>query len=218
MRSFNNLGIRAKLLGGFAAVLVLTGGVALFGIRGINAGEQRATTMYEQNVLGTHWANQALVWMVASGREQQTAILNAGNPEKLTGAIKQSREEMAAAQTANKEYHATLVSEGDEQQWAAAEAQIEGVIADREALLKKLEAGDVEGAKAAGAALAPKIAEMNKTVNSAIDDNLKQSKEIAAASTNAARSDRNTLLAMTAASALLGLGAGYFIARQIKGG
>ncbi len=215
MNWFNDLGIRTKLLSGFGVVLVLLGATAFMGIRQLNAAATRTANMHQQNVLGVHYVNQTMLWTVASGREQQGAILNAADPQKLADALKLGRDDMARAKDAATKYHETFANADDEKQWAVAEPQILTVLGAREAIFKQLEGGDLAGAKAAGAALAPKIAEMNKTVDAIVEANLGYSVTALKAANSATASARTLLIAIAIGAVIMGLGIGLYISRRI---
>ncbi|MBI2767513.1 MAG: MCP four helix bundle domain-containing protein [Chloroflexi bacterium] len=217
MSWFNNLGLQAKLMTLSGLLLVMMAIVAVIGVKELNAAANRADAMQQQNVLGTHWANQTFAWVVASGREQQSAILNAEDAQKRAASIALGREEMGKAQDALKEYRKTFINAADEKAWAEVEKQVGAVIADREALFKQLESGDIAGAASAGALLAPKITEMNKTLDGVINANLDAGEATRKAADAAAASSRTLLIGITIFAVVVGLALSIYLARSISG-
>ena len=209
------LNLRAKLLGGFSAVIVLLIVVAVTGITRLSQAAQRTADMYQQNVLGVQYAGLVNQNMIASGREEAKANLQ-GPGQSRNDLIKQSRDEMAAARKAIEDYKVTFASAEDEQQWSGVAAKVEKVMAGRESILKALGAGDDASASALRTALAGDVADMNKALveTAQFNSDLAQGSKDNAASR--ARSSRTLLIGLTVLAAVIGLGVGFWLARSIS--
>ncbi len=216
MSWFNNLKIQVKLLSAFAVVLVLTSIVAAVGVVRLNELSERSSTMFQQNALGLQHSNQVYGHMVTSGREQQTALLNANDPAKRSAAIEASRDEMKRAEESMIAFRETLDSAEAAASWKTAEDQVYAVIETRTRMLDLLDKGEVDAARKAAEPLGPMIAEMNKSVDERIQYNLDAAENAATANSDAASSARVLVLAVTAVTILIGLVVAFSIALRVK--
>jgi methyl-accepting chemotaxis protein len=215
---FNNLKIQVKLMAGFAVVLVLTAVVATLGVVKLNSAAQWTQDGYQFDTLGVRSAQDVLINMVASGREQQSAILFASDQAKRDSYIQQAKDEMTAAQKSLQDYHASFQDETSQAAWVVVEEKVNAVITARLALLDKVAKGDQEGATKDAAVLAPMITDMNKTVNGVIENNVSSAGIDAAAAASSASSARTLLISVTVVAALIGLGVAFYLSRQVKAG
>ncbi|MGE3076191.1 MAG: methyl-accepting chemotaxis protein [Dehalococcoidia bacterium] len=215
MSWFNNLGIQVKLLTGFALVLALAAIVAAVGVFRLNQLAQRSEDAYHYDTLGLQYANQVNRHMIASGREQQTALLNT-DPEKRAAAIDLSRQGMEDAKQALADYHVAIESPADAERWAAVEEKVASVSAGRTELLDLLEKGDVEGAKAAAAPLGPQIAEMNTLIDETVAEKLAEAQTSADSNKSAASSARVLVIGMTVLAVAIGVAVAFYISRRMK--
>jgi methyl-accepting chemotaxis protein len=214
---FNNLNIKVKLLASFACVLALTAVVAAVGILKLNSAAQSTQNGYRFDTLGVQHAEDVFRNMVASGREQQSAILFAADEAKRDSLLQQGKDEMTEAQKALEDYHQAFSGEQDKKDWAGVEEKVNAVIAARLALFDKVAKGDSAGATKDAAALAPMIADMNKAVDAVIEHNVAQAKGSADAAASSASSARMLLIGVTVVAAVIGLGVGFYLARSVSG-
>lgn len=217
MNWFNNLSIQVKLLTAFGAVLVLTGIVAGVGILRLNELADRSADAYTLDTLGLQYANQVNRNMIGSGRDQQTAILNAMDPEKRDAAIASSLAQMEAAKEAMANYHVAFESAEDEEHWLMIEGLVDDVAAGRAALFEQLQAGNVAGATAAAGELGPAIAEMNAEIDATIAHKLEMAQHAADANEAAATSARTLVLIVSGVAAAIGLAMAIWLSRRVKG-
>ena len=204
-----------KILGAFAAVLVLMAAVAVMGIVQLNSAASRTAHMYRENVLGVQFALETNTNMIASAREEKRAFL-AQDTAKRTTLIAQSRDRMAKAKQSLEAYHVTFATQADRDQWAAIEVQVNKVIASREQVLKLLEGDDIVGATLAASAMEQEIA----TMNAALTESGQFNADIALASREAAKSaassSRTVLIGLSLVATVIGLGLGVWLARSIS--
>ncbi|MCC6388516.1 MAG: MCP four helix bundle domain-containing protein [Dehalococcoidia bacterium] len=216
MKHLSDLSIRLKLFGAFGLVVALIVVIAFLGTRALGTSADRADDLYHQGLLGVHYADQTLTYAAISGREQQTAVLNAANAEKRDAAIAKSRDAMASALEATANFHETVSNAAERDSWNTAEAQIIEVFRDRETLLKALENGQVEAAVAQAAVLNPKIQAMNASVEAAISAKSAGAQETQVRIEVAAGAARLQLIGATVIAAILGLAVAFFISRKLK--
>ncbi len=216
MSWFNNLKIQTKLLAGFSLVLVLTGVVAVVGMLRLNQLATHSEDAFAFDTLALQYANQVNRYMVGSGREQQTAMLSANDAQKRAAAVDASQEQMANATKALQDYHVAIQDDADAAAWAQVEEKVNQVIAGRTALLRQLDAGDVDAARKAAEPLAPLTSEMNKLVDDVVAQNLESARANADANQSAASSARTLLLITTGIAVVLGLSVAFFVSRRIK--
>lgn len=216
MNWFNNLSIQVKLLAAFGAVLVLTGIVAAVGILRLSELADRSADAYTLDTLGLQYANQVNRNMIGSGRDQQTALLNAADPERRDAAIASSMAQVETAREAMANYHIAFESAEDEAHWLTVEGMVNEVAERRAALFEQLRAGDVAAATAAAAELGPVIAEMNTEVDATIAHKLEMAQHAAEANETAAASARTLVLVVTGVAVALGLATAFWISRRIK--
>ena len=217
MNWFNNLSIQVKLLAGFGAVLLLTGIVAAVGILRLAELADRSNEAYTFDTLGLQYANQVNRNMIGSGRDQQTAILNAMDPAKRDAAIASSLAQMEAAKQAMADYHIAFESAEDEEHWLLVEGMVNDVVAGRTALFEQLTAGNVTGATEAAGSLGPVIAEMNAEIDATIAHKLEMAAHAAETNESAAASARTLVLVVTCVAIALGLAMAIWLARRVKG-
>lgn len=211
------LTIQTKLLGGFGLVLLMMAVVALVGVTRLNQGATNTRNLYEQTTLGIKYALLTNENMIASAREEKRAFLTPVGADR-NALIKQSRDEMSAAEKAMTDYHSTYASPEDEVQWKQVEALVTPVIAQRVKVLDLLAVGDDTQAKAQAAAMSTSITEMNKALSETADFNDKLAEDAAHAAAAAANQARTIMLATTAIAIAIGLGLGFWLARGIAGG
>ena len=89
------LGIRAKLVAGFGAVLVLLGLVGIVGISSLAEVSDLSTDLYELHTLGLGHIMQANIDLIASGRAEKNAVL-ASDPKLVEKHAASSRDSLAA--------------------------------------------------------------------------------------------------------------------------
>jgi len=216
MRVFMNSSLRVKLYGSFGFLVLLLAGVAWLGASALSASAGRAHDLYRQDLLGVHYADEVLTYAALSGREQQTALLNAKDATKRDAAIAAARQAMASATESATSYHSTFIDDADAAAWGAIEKQIAEVFQERERVLKTLEGGDLEGALSQATASAAKVRAMNDAVEAAIELNTKQADRDSAAVADASASARTQLIGATLIAAVLGLAVAFFISRKLK--
>ncbi len=216
MNWFNNLSIQVKLLAAFGAVLILTGIVAAVGVLRLGELADRSAEAYTLDTLGLQYANQVNRNMIGSGRDQQTAILNAADPEKRDAAIAASLAQVETAKEAMANYHVAFESAEDEEHWLMIEGLVNDVAAGRAALFEQLKAGDIAGATAAAGQLGPAIAEMNAEIDATIAHKLEMAQHAADANESAAASARTLVLIVTGAAIAIGLAMAIWLSRRVK--
>jgi methyl-accepting chemotaxis protein len=216
MKWFNDLSIQVKLMSSFGLVLALTAVIAIMGIMRLQQASDRTASMYRENVLGVQYALQTNSLMIASAREEKRAFLTP-DETKRAELIEASRQEMEDARTAMANYHVTFASQADADQWAAVEAQVEGVITSREEVLTLLANGDVEAASAAAGAMTEAIGAMNTALDETGAFNAQIADDSRAAAASAASSARNMMVAITIVAVVIAMAVAFYIARSLKG-
>lgn len=211
------LSIRLKLLGGFAAVLVLTGLVAFVAVTRLNQAATRTEDMYTQNVLGVQYALLTNQNMIASAREEKRAFLTPPGPDRIA-LIEQSRGQMDAALTAMKDYEVTFASEEDRAQWEEVRTPVETVVAQRLAVLDLLAEGRDDEARLAAAEMFATINPMNAALTEAGEFNASIAGQAVESASSSAAAARTILLLTSLAAIGIGLGIGYWLARSISRG
>ncbi len=99
------LTIRTKLLGGFAAVLVLLGVVAWVSIRDLGHMVHNTDEMYSKQVIGLNHIMQAIIDLVARGRAEKNMILAETDAEivrhhdSMIAFLENAREELVLFET-----------------------------------------------------------------------------------------------------------------------
>lgn len=209
--------LRTKLLGSFAIVLALSAIVGAVGIYQLNAAANRTDDLYRQNALGIEFALTVDQDMTASAREEAKAALAGAGSQQRKDLVQQSRDEMAGAKKSLEDYKATFASADDATQWAGVTTKVNAVIADRETVLKSLEASDDVAAATKRTAMSAGIKEMNTALAETAQFNAdlaKQSKDAAAAASSSART---LLIGLTLVAMVLGFGIAWVLARSIAG-
>ncbi|MFN8508417.1 MAG: methyl-accepting chemotaxis protein [Dehalococcoidia bacterium] len=211
-----NLSLRVKLYSSFGFLVLLLAAVAWLGASALDASAGRAHNLYRQDLLGVHYADEVLMYAALSGREQQTALLNAKDAAKRDAAIAAARQAMTSATESATLYHETFIDDADAAAWATIEKQIADVFQERDRLLKTLESGDLDGALTQAGASTAKVRAMNDAVEAAIEVNQKQADRDSAAVASASTSARTQLVGATVIAAVLGLAVAFFISRKLK--
>ncbi len=209
------MGIHAKLLGGFAAVLIITGIVAFIGYTDLSAASTRQTIAYEKNLLSVLRAAETNIGMISSAREEKRAFLTAAG-EARNKLIVQSRAEMQDAAKAGKLYEQTYMNDDDRVQWEAAMAGVRGVTTTREQVLQLLEKGQDAEAKTTAAGMSDAIDKMNSSLDKAATLNAEAAKDSKDAGAAAAGFAESLLLVSTALALAIGLGIGFWLSRDIS--
>ena len=209
------MGIRAKLLGGFAVVLIITGIVAFIGYTQLSAASTRQTSAYEKNLLGVLYAAETNIGMISSAREEKRAFLTAAGDAR-NKLIVQSRAEMQDAAKSGKLYEQTYINDSDRVQWESVMAGVRGVSTTREQVLQLLEKGQDAEAKATAAGMSDAIDKMNDSLDEAATLNAAAAKDSKDAGAAAAGFAEWLLLASTAIAVAIGLGIGFWLARDIS--
>ncbi len=210
------LRLREKLLGGFAAVLVLMAVVAVMGIMRLQQAADRTERLYVENVLGVQFALETKAQMFASAREEKRAFLTEDKSQRES-LIKLSRDEMAAAEKAMQDYHQTFASQADADQWAEIEAKVGKVITDREAVLQLIEQGKDEEAAKVASGMVTNIQEMDKALTETGQFNADLAKDSKDAAGASAGSSRNLLIGITLVAVVVGFAIAFWLARSISG-
>ncbi|MBE7520323.1 MAG: methyl-accepting chemotaxis protein [Thermoflexaceae bacterium] len=210
------LRLREKLLGGFAAVLVLMAVVAVLGIMRLQQAADRTDRLYRENALGILNAEEVNVHMTASAREEKRAFLEKDAAKRAT-LIADSRESLKGATEHLQEYHATFASEADAQEWAKVETKVKEIIAGREQVLTLLEQGKTDEAAAQAGEMAASIKEMNEAVSAAGEFNARLAEESKDAAAAAASSARTLLIVITLIAVAVGFAIAFWLARSISG-
>ena len=216
MQFFNNVSIRVKLLGSFGVLVALMAIVALLGTRALDSSQERADNLYRQDLLGLHYADEVLTYAAISGREQQTALLNASDRPARDAAIAAARTAMANGLAAADAYHDTFISEADAQTWAVIETQVREVFQERERILQQIEAGQLDAAIVSASAAMVQARAMNEATEAAIVLNTEQAESDAKAVHDAASAARTQLIAATVFAAVIGLAVAFVLSRKLK--
>jgi methyl-accepting chemotaxis protein len=167
-----NLRLQVKLIVAFGAVLALSGAAAAFGAWQLQRTADRTAAMYRENVLGVQYALLTNYNMAASAQEEKRAFLEADRA-KRGPIIELGRKELAAAEQAMADYHQTFASQEDADQWAAIEAQVKPIIAERRQIFDLLEAGKDSEAAQIAAGMFDRIAAMNAALEESGRFNIK---------------------------------------------
>ncbi|MEO8539871.1 MAG: methyl-accepting chemotaxis protein, partial [bacterium] len=204
-----------KLLGGFAVVLVLTAIIAIAGIMQLRSAAKRTDELYHYDLLGMHFATTAQLSMVKSARDEKKTFL-ATDEAKRTELIKEARADLAEAADAAKSATPTFVEAADQATWVGVMKQLEDVSAARSHVLDLLAANDDTAATAAATAMTADIDKMNAALEKVTTDNLVSSNAAQEAAASSESSAMMLLSGMSVVAILVGLGIGYYIARQMK--
>lgn len=211
---FMNLRLQVKLIVAFGAVLAMSGAAAAYGAWQLQRTADRTAAMYRENVLGVEYALLTNFNMAASAREEKRAFLEADRA-KRGPIIELGRKELAAAEQAMADYHQTFASQEDADQWAAIEAKVKPIIAERRQIFDLLEAGKDSEAAQIAAGMVDRIAAMNAALEESGRFNIK----IATESKDAvvAEASRAAMIAvgLTIGAIAAGLAVATLLARSI---
>ena len=188
MRWFGNLSLQTRLLGGFGLLLALTALVAYVAIHALQASAARADSLYAQNTMGIHWANQVAVHTLASAKDEQNALVELANdPARTAFPLKHGRDELALAKTAADAYRLTITRSEESNRWKAVEDTMAQVATEREAVFALVEQGKAKEAGQASRNAASRLDALNSQLTSIIGRNQDAATAAAEASRAVAR-------------------------------
>ena len=215
MSWFNNRSIQVKLLAGFSLVLVLTAVIALTGISRLRHASNLTDEMYANDLLGMRYADETNLNMVKSAREEKRAFL-ATDATKRASLIDTARKELATAADAAEKATPTFVTAEQQAKWQEVQAQVQGVSAARTNVLDLLSQGNDADALAAAGAMTANIDAMNAALDAVGAANIERASASDKEASSSASSSTQLMVVMSIVALLMGLGVGYYIARQVK--
>lgn len=210
-----NRRLRLELAAGVVIVGLLVALVIVIGVVLLREATSETRRLNDVNIQRMNHVNLVLSNMMASGREQQSAVLF-GDPERRQENVQRSLAAATDALDHAQQYRETLSDPEDIARWDAIQAQVEHVVALRTELFAVLRAGDVGGATRRAEELAPLIFAMNENVAGEVDQILASSEQIAASADDTARQGTIILIAAALLLTTLGVAAGLTIGRRIS--
>ncbi|MFN8506461.1 MAG: HAMP domain-containing methyl-accepting chemotaxis protein [Dehalococcoidia bacterium] len=217
LRWFGNFSLQTRLLGGFGLLLGLTALVAYVAIDALQASAGRADSLYAQNTMGMHWANQVAVHTLASAKDEQNALVELANdPTRTAFPLKHGRDELALAKTSADAYRQTITRSEESNRWKAVEDTMAQVATEREAVFALVEQGKAKEAGQASRNAASRLDALNSQLSSIIGRNQDAATAAAEASRADAASARSILMGATAAAVLLGIAIAFVISIKLR--
>jgi methyl-accepting chemotaxis protein len=213
----NNLGIGTRLALAFAVMLVITGGVALSGYRGM---DRIATTTFDMlagDAAAAALADDARAWSLDLRRFEKDYLLNIGNAEKQAA----YHREWAAAGDAFKrdlESLAKLATDAERSEIGTLKKDFEVYAAGFASVEQRIQAGAIstpqEGNAAMGAVkdAARAMADTMDKIAAAHQKSMQGQKDVIAGAADAAR---NTMLVIVALAIAVGAAVSFTITRSI---
>ena len=213
------LNLRAKLMGGFAIVIVFLIAVAAVGLMRLNDAVSRTDTMYEENVLGVQDVLLANRYFIAFGRELRSAVIAQDDAARRKAAdlAKTDLEEGSKAFAAYGEVVESRNAE-EQKQFAALKERVEQTTATRAKAAELVAAGKVQEGWALEQGHMELVLEQNTMLDEAAEHEANLAKTDRDTSDSAGSSARTLVLSLTIAAALLGLGIAFFLSRSITSG
>ncbi len=215
MSWFNNRSIQVKLMGGIAAVLLLTAAIAITSVVRLRVSASMTDGVYQHELLAIRFADDTNAGVLQSARDEKKAFL-ATDPATRATLLDAARKDLDAAAESARLATPTFDTPAKQADWAKLVAQVEGVSAARRHVLDLLAAGKDNEAEAAANAMAADLDAMNRGFSDLIASNGTAAEQAAADAKSAANTSVQILLALSVVAVLAGLGVGYYIARQLK--
>lgn len=192
----------------FGAALVVAAAVFF-----VDAAARDTRRMNEETLTQLHHVSGVLSDVIASGREQQTALVYK-NTAVRQPAIERSVAQTEAALEWAQRYRETLTEPEDIERWRAVEAMVEDVVAMRMEVFALLDAGDEAAALALATTMVPFVADMNAALVAEIDQVRVSGDEVQQSALTTASRARWTLVAGGILIAALGAAGGVFTTRR----
>ncbi|MCC6959214.1 MAG: MCP four helix bundle domain-containing protein [Dehalococcoidia bacterium] len=213
------LNLQAKLMGGFAIVILFLVAVASVGLMRLNEAVSRTETMYADNVLGVQHVLLANRYYISFAREMRSAVL-AQDDAARAKAVEEAKLDLAEGSKAFAEYGEVMQQGNAEQQKAYAELKerVDATTATRAKAIELVGGGKVQEGWALEQGQMALVVEQNSLLDQAGEDEAELARASRDRSESAGSSARTLVIGLTIAAALLGLGIAFFLARSVTSG
>ncbi len=209
------LGIRAKLLGAFGAVLALMLVVGLTSIVKLNAAATTAKDLQEKGIVGAVASTEAklqLQLLLAYGGQ----IATAKDEESLAAVVQNTKSATAGAQGALERYMPTMTTEAQNQEFVKAFDALGTLSSNRYTEL--IQQGKMAEAQAEGAKLAPAIAAATAALDKLQKISAADADAAAEGAATAASQARMIVVVLLSVATVVGVAAAWWLSRSLVGG
>ncbi|MBK6664445.1 MAG: HAMP domain-containing protein [Thermoflexaceae bacterium] len=209
------VGIRAKLLGAFGAVLALMLVVGLTSIVKLNAAATTAKDLQEKGIVGAVASTEAklqLQLLLAYGGQ----IATAKDEESLAAVVQNTKSATAGAQGALERYMPTMTTEAQNQEFVKAFDALGTLSSNRYTEL--IQQGKMAEAQAEGAKLAPAIAAATAALDKLQKISAADADAAAEGAASAASQARMIVVVLLSVATVVGVAAAWWLSRSLVGG
>ena len=208
------LGIRGKLLGSFGLVLAMTVGIGLLGLTSMSRLDGLLGDMYAQQVVGLGHVLSADAELIASGRDEQQAIL-AEDRAEIEKHAQASRTHLTAVSRHLDEAEKSSATDEDRRAIQAVRTSLQAVQTSREQVLTLALSGKDAEAVTKAAELRVAVDKVDAALLTIRDARQANAHKVAGEAQASHDAARLTMLGLLAVAIVVGVGVSLTIARSV---
>ncbi|MHB0871009.1 MAG: HAMP domain-containing protein, partial [Chloroflexota bacterium] len=205
------LGILAKLITGFVAVLALTAVTGIVGVSGMSQINQLDQQLYSNQLMAVYHAEEVNVDAMNVGRLVRHAVVFADEPETVAAKLQELDAAMAKLAL-------LMVTTEEKAKMAAANDKLAAYKAGLKPLVDRLRAGDAQGAKRGLDDLGQAANGLVIAADELVTVKTAQAKGATVGNLATFETARNLSIGVILFALILGMGIAIFLARTISGG
>ncbi|MHB8993405.1 MAG: methyl-accepting chemotaxis protein, partial [Chloroflexota bacterium] len=205
------LGILAKLITGFVAVLALTAVTGIVGVSGMSQINQLDQQLYSNQLMAVYHAEEVNVDAMNVGRLVRHAVVFADEPETVAAKLQEPDAAMAKLAL-------LMVTTEEKAKMAAANDKLAAYKAGLKPLVDRLRAGDAQGAKRGLDDLGQAANGLVIAADELVTVKTAQAKGATVGNLATFETARNLSIGVILFALILGMGIAIFLARTISGG
>ena len=217
MQWFKNLNTVAKLMLGFAIVLVITGVVGYQGIQKMALLDERVGITFDRDLMGISDMKEAQIFQLKCARAIRNAVLAIGSAADIDVQKQELEVDLAGSHDSLEKAAKTIVSEEGKAKIASARDSFP----EYERLAREIVAQAAGGQEKTARAALSQAALVNKKIDDAISDASRLKTDVAAKGKQDSdilyAEARSTMLYYIFGAILIGLGLGWYTANTVSG-